>query len=54
MSGGKGSGRRPQQVPDDTMQDSWNRIFGNKKEAEKSASNHFEEKEDDGKANPES
>ena len=27
---GKGSGRRPQQVPDETVQDRWEMIFGKK------------------------
>lgn len=27
---GKGSGRRPQQVPDKEAQEAWDRVFGNK------------------------
>lgn len=29
---GKGSGRRPQQVPDSHVQSEWDRIFGRKEE----------------------
>ena len=31
MSGGKGSGRRPNQVSDEVVQSNWDLIFGNKK-----------------------
>lgn len=30
---GKGSGRRPQQVPDENVQDAWSRIFGKPRKA---------------------
>lgn len=29
----KGSGRRPQQVPDEQVKDAWENIFGKKKES---------------------
>ena len=32
---GKGSGRRPQQVPDEQVADTWSNIFGKKKPEKK-------------------
>ena len=31
----KGSGRRPQQAPDEQVKDAWEKIFGKKKEEKK-------------------
>lgn len=34
---GKGSGRRPQEAPDDEVKESWERIFGRKPERDQQA-----------------
>lgn len=44
---GKGSAPRPFSVPKESFDESFERIFGKKKEPAKSGSNHLEEKKDD-------
>ena len=45
---GKGSGRRPQQVPDDEARANWERIFGQKPETENNGEQPTDKESHDG------
>ena len=44
---GKGSGRRPQQVPDEQVADTWSNIFGKKKPEKKEKKDETTERRTD-------